>query len=363
MSPMYRRVLPVVVLAVGVAGCDATRAVEAPSGEVSAAVGQRTALRWRVVDLGAPTVQLDAGMSAQGISSVGHVTGQARINTVTHAVSVSPSGRWTVKRPLSGDVGTFPGQINAAGVQVGISVVDRSYSDMEAVIWDREGNPSRIPGLPRSPQEWAGLINDRGYVAGETTKLDPAIARPFVWHPSWAAVRALALPASVGSAATMAMNNRGQIAGYVTDADRPNPSPVIWDVTGARRDLPVLPGSTWAAPSAINDAGVVGGWSFKEDGTVVGWSWTPRRGYVVYPAPMGYTGFQILSIDNEGRLFGAAYTATNASQVYTIVNGKMAPLPMIDGGAGSAIVALSGIMAGRVTVGGVDHTTNWIPKK
>jgi uncharacterized membrane protein len=363
MIQIIRRALPAALCLTGLAACDASRTVEPAAPDANAAIARTPALRWRVVDLGAPTVPLQFGFSPQGLSTAGHVTGQGRLTSgFTHAISVSPTGVWTVKRPLPGDAGTFPGGINRRGVQVGISVLDRAYSELEAVIWDAAGNPTKIPGLPRSSQEFAGLINDRGYVVGETTLWGSATAQPFVWHRAWPAVRALQLPDPGASFGTSAMNNRGQIAGNVRASGTDGDIPVVWDTTGARRDLPVPAGAASAQATAINDAGMVGGVATLADGTLAGWSWTARRGAVLYHPPAGYVAFYVTSIDNEGRIYFAASRPDFTQVFFVIVNGRMSEIPTIDGGTVTGVVALNGIMLGKVTVNSVLHPTLWIPR-
>lgn len=108
------------------------------------------------------------------------------------------------------------------------------------------------------PAGWtAGHVNDSdrddsftGYGVDADGK-----TRPLVWHDG--AVTVLEAPGGV-QAVAVDVNSRGDVVGITQDESTPNHG-VLWR-GGQVIDLPVLPGGDWAAPTAINDSGLIVGY-------------------------------------------------------------------------------------------------------
>jgi uncharacterized membrane protein len=351
--------MTITALLVGASACDSSRSLApaAPAASVSAT----DAPRWTVVDLGAAPAYLPFGFSPISVSNIGEVIGQGRINGFTTGIAITPTGKYTPMRPLPGDVGTFAGQINVMGSTVGISVVDRAYTNRVIVTWDRQGNPTPIPGLPRSDGEDAFLINDFGVVAGNTKKFND-VGSGFVWHRSWPAVRELRVPIPGTVPLVADINNRGQIVGSTQDQTNTQ-VPVIWDLAGNFTLLPSPDGALFSFTNSINDHGTLVGTATLADYSTVAWIWTKSAGYKMYLPPTGYENIGLYAIDNAGRAYGVAFNADGTQMPLMIVDGRIITIPSINGGTASAIVSNTGIMVGSVNVNGVMHPTIWIPRR
>lgn len=139
---------------------------------------------------------------------------------------------------------------------------------------------------------YATAANDLGQIVGwaENTVHDPTCTPPqvlqfraVVWGPQGNSIQDLPiLPGDTSSAAT-AINRRGQIVGISGTCDDAIGSAtaahaVLWDGGGVT-ELPNLGGAEWNTPTAINEHGDVAGFSDRPGDLVTeAFVWTPENG-------------------------------------------------------------------------------------
>ena len=157
-------------------------------------------------------------------------------------------------------------------------------------------------------------VNSRGQVVGwaETDVEDDTCNEPQVlqfraalWEPRTGTMRELSpLPGDSTSAAT-AINERGQVVGISGECDvavgqRSARQSVLWESNGAVVEIGNLGGDFWHTPMAINDSGIVVG--FSNPAAVPGTTFQPLP--FVWSRQRGIAPLELLPGDVWGQAFG-----------------------------------------------------------
>ena len=105
-------------------------------------------------------------------------------------------------------------------------------------------------------------INDAGEIAGFSTYYAPgqgSAIRPVVWGAD-GTIRDL-LPSGYATGRAVDINENGQVTGWLHGGSSEGFTLFVWSPASGIQFLPTLPGETQNGVYAINDAGVVAGWS------------------------------------------------------------------------------------------------------
>jgi probable HAF family extracellular repeat protein len=173
---------------------------------------------------------------------------------------------------------SFALSINDSGEAAGYSIT--LDGDQHAVIWDKYGAVEDLGALPRYPQSVARWINNKGQVAGfafslqkngELGSMRGTLGSPsqaFIWQQGQ--MQALGVPpGDIGSRA-YALNDCGQVAGWVLTGNNQTHA-MVWE-KGRMQDIGTLGGNLSVATS-INNQGQVVGSAQRKDGKVVAFLW------------------------------------------------------------------------------------------
>lgn len=183
--------------------------------------------------------------------------------------------------------------INAKG-QVAISMNFGNGS--RAMFYD--GKKVQDLGNLGGPYAFAVGLNDNGQVVGySTTDETNAVTHAFAWDKGTGMIDLGALPGQNRSLA-FANNNRGEVVGAVDTAVR-------WTLARGLENLGTL-GGRFAGATAIDDAGIIAGWS-KPAGntnTVHAFVWTKDTGMTDIHPP-GIEGFSLpFAVSGGGHVTG-----------------------------------------------------------
>jgi len=247
---------------------------------------------------------LGGGAGANSINDRGWVTGQAN----KQGDAVSRAALW-VGGPVPIDLGSLGGpNTNSAvawpvksknGVIVGISdtTQDNPLSPLQNSFscwpffapgeptgkvckgfrWEK-GVMTALPAFPGGYNSYATAVNNRGQIVGwaENGVYDPTCNPEFqtlqfraaIWGPKGEMQELPPLPGDTTSAA-VAINDKGQVVGVSGDCgiaggDVSAKHSVLWE-NGVPRRIDDLGGHTWNTPTAINNDGVVVGFSLPLD--------------------------------------------------------------------------------------------------
>jgi hypothetical protein len=102
-------------------------------------------------------------------------------------------------------------------------------------------------------------VNDAGQVAGHSNPPTSGMDHPVMWTAA-GVIRDL-LPAGYYGGQAKAINSSGQVVGWAVKLNPNVIVPFIWSEATGFKELPSLPGQTNSAAYAINDAGMVAGYS------------------------------------------------------------------------------------------------------
>ena len=236
----------------------------------------------------------------------------------------------------------------------------------------------------------ASDINDSGQIAGYSSYYVPGgrgADRPVVWEKN-GTIRDL-LPAGFTMGRAVSINENGQVAGWLAGGSSGGFTLFVWSALTGMRFLPTLPGEDQNGVYAINDAGMVAGWSGRSAviwengilrvvhhdpaqwsaatdinnlGEVVGyyepvlngtphtaWRWSAASGFQLLPTLQGNTGTPI-GINDRGQIVGTSPSASGGG-AFIHENGATRQLPAGSVGAFNAYAISE---AGHVVGSAVD---------
>lgn len=171
-------------------------------------------------------------------------------------------------------------------------------ADGSGFLW-RDGALTRLSHPAGSPV-WATAVNDRDEVAGIRGVEDWSPNRPFVWRngtfrdfPTWHGL-------SAGEAVDI--NNRGQVLVNLHASDFSRQNALLW-WSGKVTDLGSLGGNqTWAI--AINDRGMVLGWSDNAAGVLHPFLWQDGKMTDLAPGTDGWGSSAVMALNQAGDVVG-----------------------------------------------------------
>ena len=221
--------------------------------------------------------QTAEGLSPAGINNPGKIAG-------TRGSCPAACGPyiWTAAggfRTVNGfPVGSFAVDINNSG-QV---LVVTQLSGVHSFVWSRLNGTRQLPSMGRAVEQGA-VMNRNGDVAGHGANLIGGSIRPAFW-PAAGGFVDIVPPEWQGSGMARGLNNKGRVVGILGIsrstplAGFPTPCPscgFMWDGALGLRRIPIA--SRRISPAAINDAGQIVGWFFR-DAIYHAFRWSPGSG-------------------------------------------------------------------------------------
>ncbi|MBT2209526.1 hypothetical protein [Actinomadura sp. NEAU-AAG7] len=189
-----------------------------------------------------------------------------------------------------------------------------------------------------------------GFVAVATATIEPpANAAPL---PKWAIVNLGVLPGGNTSRAT-AVNDQGVIAGYSNTA-KGTYHAVRWNPTGGITDLGLLPGGTYSYAHGINNRGEIVGYANTANGTDRAVRWAPNGAITDLGTLPGRSGGYAAAINDTGAVVG--YTPIQAGVFHAVrwkPGGPVSDLGTTSplGSTTAAAINKSGVVAGTTFEG------------
>jgi probable HAF family extracellular repeat protein len=293
---------------------------------------------------------LGGGAGANSINDRGQVVGQAN----KAGDNVSRASLWTGGSTTPIDLGSLGGpNTNSAsawpvksnnGLIVGISDTNEDNPLGEAFScwpffapgvpngkickgfrWEK-GKMTALPPFPGGYNSYATAANNRGQIVGwaENGVHDPSCNQAFqilqfravIWEPNGEMRELPPLPGDSTSAAT-AINDKGQVVGIsgacgIAVGDVSAAHSVIWE-NGVPTRIDDFGGHTWNTPTAINNEGVVVGFSLPADqeGTRFfrAFVWTKQGGTKMLDQIAGDVRSSATGINDDGQIVGFSRTA------------------------------------------------------
>jgi probable HAF family extracellular repeat protein len=191
--------------------------------------------------------------------------------------------------------------------------------------WEK-GVMTALPPFPGGYNSYATAANNRGQIVGwaengvHDSSCDPAFQilqfRAVIWEPNGEMRELLPLPGDSTSAAT-AINDKGQVVGIsgacgIAVGDVSAAHAVIWN-NGVPTRIDDFGGHTWNTPTAINNDGVVVGFSLPADqeGTRFfrAFVWTKEAGTKMLDQIEGDVRSSATGINDDGKIVGFSRTA------------------------------------------------------
>jgi probable HAF family extracellular repeat protein len=284
------------------------------------------ALRWqdgRSTDLGALSPSDENCSLAQAINDRGDMAGNSENGIIDPVVGLIEMRAVTWKNGKISDLGTFGGNqsgafsINNKRQVAGfaLNTVPDPFSLFDLGIYgSSNGTQTRASlwengkmndlGTLGGPDAFAGIVNERGQVAGQSyTNSTPnqttgiPTMDPFLWNDG-RMIDLGTLGGTLGS--TISLNNRGQVVGISNLPGDNFAHGFLWDGS-ALKDLGTFGGDTSEADS-LNDAGeVVGSADFPGDQLHDGFLW--RKGVMIDLGNLGLTS-RAFSINSKSQVVG-----------------------------------------------------------
>jgi len=292
---------------------------------------------------------LGGGAGANGINNRGQVVGQANqaSDTVSHAAlwtrGSTPIDLGTLGGPDTNSATAWPVKSNN-GLIVGISDTNEDNPLGEAFScwpffapgiptgktckgfrWEK-GTLTALPPFPGGYNSYATGANNRGQVVGwaengiHDSTCNPAFQilqfRAVLWGKHGEMQELPPLPGDHTSAAT-AINDKGQVVGIsgacgIAVGDVSAAHAVIWE-NGVPTRIGDFGGHTWNTPTAINNDGVVVGFSLPADkeGTRFyrAFVWTREAGTRMLDQIEGDVRSSATGINDDGQIVGFSRTA------------------------------------------------------
>ena len=290
----------------------------------------------------------DAG--ANSINNRGQVLGQANQpgNAISHAAlwshgSATPFDLGTLGGPNINSASAWPVK-NDSGLIVGISDTDEDNPLGEAFScwpffapasptgkicrgfrWER-GQMTALPPFPGGYNSYATAANNRGHIVGwaengvHDSSCNPSFQvlqfRAVMWDKNGEMHELPPLPGDSTSAAT-AINDLGQVVGIsgacgIAVGDVSAAHAVIWN-NGVPSRIDDLGGHAWNTPAAINNEGVVVGFSLPadKDGTRFyrAFVWTKEAGTKMLDQIPGDVRSAAVGINDDGQIVGFSRSA------------------------------------------------------
>jgi uncharacterized membrane protein len=298
------------------------------------------------------------GSRATSVSENGLISGWIRGTCAfdTEPVLWDQLGQLTALPALPGTCGGIARDVNGTGVAVGSAYIGSSYSyDVRWVPLGGTYQAEPLPRLANGSLAGASGMNDAGTVAGSNVAS--------VLSPGATSWQLLQWPIGATSClGSLGINNLGAVAGRCTIAGKGRAA--YWtSPTGSPVLLPLPSGATDVFVRAINDAGVIVGWTFVSTGKnkVVrratrwipsGGSWTPE----ILP-DLGKGG-SALAINQAGQIAGSV-PGTNGFELPALWEASGALRQLDTGDKVGEATGLAGPGAGSMVAGNINSAGDW----
>jgi probable HAF family extracellular repeat protein len=206
-----------------------------------------------------------------------------------------------------------------------------TYKTCQGFRWSN-GTMLPLPPFPGGYNSYATAANNRGQIVGwaENGVHDPSCNTAFqvlqfravIWQPDGSMQELPPLPGDSTSAAT-AINDRGEVVGIsgacgIAVGGVSAAHAVLWE-KGVPVNLGDLGGHSWNTPAAINNHGVIVGFSLpaSQDGTnhYVAVMWTRKKAIQQLEMPSNDIRSQALGINEKGQIVGLSRAPTGLRAV------------------------------------------------
>jgi probable HAF family extracellular repeat protein len=242
------------------------------------------AVPYQAIELGTLGSTDNWSTETRAINDAGQVVGWSKTaDGKTHAFL------W--ENGIMTDIGTFQGQDTYAyGINEKGQVIGRSYWG-SAFIWDKMNG---MRGIGSMSLAYGDSINESGQVAGfgnvsglgfRARLYDPQVGITTLWPSEYSAAYGI--------------NDLGQVVGGAGDEHA-----ALWDING-KIDLGTL-GGIKSRAIAINNAGLIVGYSETSTGTVNPFLWSEEQGMINLVGLDGGTGWAF-GINDIGQVVGGSH--------------------------------------------------------
>jgi len=249
------------------------------------------------------------GWTVTGVNSSGVVVGSAWGDYSRAPFAWSASGAAPLGLP-PGYIAASPNALNASGWPAGTSYTDFGHGT--PTVW-MNGTVTTIP-VPGQIDSEVTAINGLGHVAGITGLDQPGTVRGFVWNDgSFTNLPSLGL-AGAGQAGPQALNNAGVVVGY-SEVSAGSLTATRW-VNGVPQSLGVA--GDFSSARAVNEDGTIVGIVNDGRGFII------RNGEIEYLAQSGAVGVQPRSLNASGDVVGTIFyqDPSNRTEAFLYSNGQ-----------------------------------------
>lgn len=225
--------------------------------------------------------------------------------------------------------------INDAGQAVGV-MWDRAHR-MHALTWNAEGVVTSLPGLPGGGDyASASAINGRGRIVGDSRTTLPTgevVMRAALWTDGQP--KDLGALKKKGESSAMAINDAGVVVGYSSVAGSTSLVPARW--TGGKVAALPMPGGTDGFAVSINKSGtVVGRVYLTSDQAWHAYAWQGDEGFAMGSWPE-FAGSWASAVNANGAAVGTGQSAgadTSAAFYWPTLAGQPVDLNTLVGQGG-----------------------------